>query len=123
MTDPAWIAALCALVGLVFGTLAWLGRGSWRFFRKTDQFLEDWNGVLADNRGHEGHPGVMQRLAQLEHQMTDVQAQVHLNSGHTLRDEVQRTEATVGQLQGQVLSLQGQVSNLQETVDRNHRTG
>jgi hypothetical protein len=119
--NPAWIAAIGSLAGIVLGLVVWIARSSWRLFRRTDQFLEDWNGVPADT-GHEIRPGVLQRLAQLEHQMTDVQGQVHLNSGHSLRDEVQRTETTVSVLQGQVGQLQGQVSDLQATVDRNHKS-
>ena len=50
---------------------------------------------MAEDRGHERRPGVMERLALLEHGLADVQSQVHLNSGHTLRDVVTRTEAAV----------------------------
>lgn len=117
--NPAWIAAIGSLAGIVLGMLVWIGRSGWRMFRRTDQFLEDWNGVAADS-GHALRPGVLQRLSQLEVSMTDVQAQVHLNGGGSLRDEVQRTEATVGQLQDQMGALKGQVSDLQATVDRNH---
>lgn len=118
--NPAWIAAIGSLAGIVLGMMVWLGRSGWRLFRRTDQFLEDWNGVAGDS-AHPLRPGVLQRLAQLEISMIDVQAQVHMNGGGSLRDEIKRTEATVGQIQGQVSNLAGQVSDLQATVDRNHR--
>jgi hypothetical protein len=117
--NPAWIGAIGSLAGIVLGLLVWIGRSGWRMFRKTDQFLEDWNGIAAD-AGHPIRPGVMQRLAQLETSMTDVQNQVHMNGGGSLRDEIKRTEASVTLIQGQVVGLQGQVATLQATVDRNH---
>jgi hypothetical protein len=95
--NPAWVAAAAALSTLVLAIAGWFLRGAWRGFRKAEQFLEDWNGIPADP-GHERRPGVMERLAQLEHGMTDIRGEVHLNSGHSLRDEVQRTEAAVGEL-------------------------
>lgn len=107
--NPAWVAALAALVTLVLTVVAWTARTFWRAVKKADRFLEDWNGVPGDN-AHELRPGVMQRLVQLEHAMTDVLGQVHLNSGHSLRDEIQRTEAAVD-------TLTGKVDNLQDSVD------
>jgi hypothetical protein len=95
--NPEWLTALAALITIVAGILAWGAQKVWYVFRRTDQFLEDWNGVSAD-KGHEGYPGVMTRLLALEHSMTDIQGQVHLNSGHSMRDEVQRTEAAVEEL-------------------------
>jgi hypothetical protein len=109
--NPAWVAALAALAGIVLTVLGWLLRRLWRAFRRTDQFLEDWNGTPADP-GHERRPGVMERLAQLEHGMADIQGQVHLNSGSSLRDEVQRTEAAVEVLNGKVSKLQAAVDEL-----------
>lgn len=102
--NPAWVAALAALAGVLLGVLTWWARVLWHGFRRADQFLEDWNGVSAD-KGHQARPGVMERLARLENRVNDVQSQVHLNSGHSLRDVVTRTEDAVGQLQGQVREL------------------
>jgi hypothetical protein len=107
--NPAWVAALVAFAGLILGVLGWLLRGVWRLFRRGDQFLEDWNGIAADP-GHERRPGVMERLVRLEHNMADIQEQVHLNSGHSMRDEVQQIKATVETL---VRSL----ADVKRTVD------
>lgn len=98
VVNPAWILALCALAGVVTGIAAWFGRVSWRWIRRGDQFLEDWNGVTGDS-GHEARPGVMARLTRLEQQMNDVQVQMHVNSGHTLRDAVMRIETTTARLE------------------------
>ncbi len=110
--NPAWIAAICALVTVVFAVLGWAGRRSWNFFKRVWQFLEDWNGTPADNRGHQGQPGVMERLSVLENQvhlnsasMAGISEQVHLNSGHSLKDVVTRTEAAVGALTASVNEL------------------
>ena len=109
--NPAWVSALCALTLILAGVGAWLLRALWRLFQKTEAFLEDWNGIPADP-GHERHPGVMERLAQLEHGMTDIRGEVHLNSGHSLRDEVQRTEAAVGELTSKLDKVEVAVNEL-----------
>jgi hypothetical protein len=109
--NPLWVAAVGSFAGVLAGIVVWIGRRFWRAFKRYDQFMEDWNGVDGDP-GHPGRPGVMQRLVQLEHSMMDVQSQVHLNSGHSLRDEVQRTEAAVTGLTGKVDTLQSSVDEL-----------
>lgn len=109
--NPAWVTAITALAAIVLGLLGWAGRKAWNGFRRTDQFLEDWAGTPADG-GHSARPGVMERLANLEHSMADVRSQVNLNSGHSLRDEIQRTEAAVGTLTGKVADLQVSVEEL-----------
>jgi hypothetical protein len=114
--DPAWVAALAALSGVVLGLVGYAVRGTWRAFRRGDQFLEDWNGIRADG-GHEGRAGVMERLSRLEHNMADVQSQVHLNSGHSMRDEVQRIEAAVDLLDVKVEKMAITQANIQQTVD------
>lgn len=125
--NPAWVAAVAAVAGVLLGVVGWVLRGAWRLFRKTDRFLEDWNGVPPDSV-HEPRPGVLARLVALEHSvmgmqadLTDVQGQVHMNGGGSLRDEVKRTEAVVGQTQEQVSRLEGQMTGLQATVDEIRR--
>jgi hypothetical protein len=111
--NPAWIAALVALITLVLAIIGWTGRTLWHIFRRADQFLEDWNGIPADHRGHEERPGVLERLAQLERGLADVQAQVHLNSGHSLKDVVTRTEAAVANNTSQLTALKQVVDRLE----------
>lgn len=114
--NPAWVAAIVALAGIVATALAWLARQLWRAFRTIEEFREDWKGVPPDPN-HSARPGVLQRMNTLEQivdglgvQLSDVQGQVHLNSGHSMRDEVQRIEAAVE-------TLTGKMDDVQQTVD------
>lgn len=104
--NAAWVTAVVALMSILAALIGWSVRGAWRTFRRADRFLEDWNGVPADE-GHSPRPGVMERLVRLERQMTDVQEQVHLNSGHSLKDAVTRTEHAVRRLEASVDQLRG----------------
>jgi hypothetical protein len=114
--NPAWVAAVGSLSAVIVGILVWAGRTSWRVFQRLSAFLEDWNGVEGDG-GHPHRPGVMERMVRLETTMSDVQSQVHLNSGHSLRDEVQRTEAAVAQVQSDLGKVKDQVTDLAASVD------
>jgi hypothetical protein len=109
--NPEWLTALVALITIVAAIVAWVARKVWYIFRRADRFLEDWNGTAPD-KGHEWRPGVMARLLVLEHSMTDIQGQVHMNSGHSMRDEVQRIEAAVEALDGKVAGVQTTVDEL-----------
>ncbi len=112
--NPAWVAAVGSFAGVVIGIMVWVFRRLLRVFRKADQFLEDWNGVGGDP-GHPGRPGVMERLAQLEHRVNDIQGQVHLNSGHSLRDVVARTEVAVSNNTSQLEALKQKVNELKNS--------
>jgi hypothetical protein len=114
--NPEWLTALIALITIVAAIVAWVARKTWYIFRRTNRFLEDWNGQPSDT-SHEGHPGVMARLLVLEHSMTDIQGQVHLNSGHSMRDEVQRIEAAVEALDGKVGRMADTQAGIRQTVD------
>jgi hypothetical protein len=102
--NAAWVGALAALLGVMLVMLGWVSRAALRAYKKVDQFLEDWNGVPTDP-GHEGRPGVMARMVVLEHGMADVQSQVHVNSGSSLRDVVMRTEGAVAELKTEVADI------------------
>jgi hypothetical protein len=113
-----WIAAFSAVTAVLITVLTLLLRPGFRAARKIDQFIEDWNGVPAD-RGHVARPGVLERMAVLERgqaeqcaQLADVQAQVHVNSGHSLKDAVVRTEAAVACLNDRVSGVQAAVEEL-----------
>jgi hypothetical protein len=110
--NPAWVAALTALAGVVGGLLIWAARRSWAGFRLIYSFLQDWNGEAGDNRGHEARPGVMERLVRLEHTMADIQGQVHLNGGGSLRDEVQQNTQAIDALSDQVAGVRRTVDEL-----------
>lgn len=110
--NPAWVAALTALAGVVGGLLIWAARKLWAGFRLAYSFLQDWNGEPGDNRGHEARPGVMERLVRLEHSLKDIQGQVHLNGGGSLRDEVQQNTKSMSVLSGQVADVKRTVDEL-----------
>lgn len=107
--DPAWIVAIVAAATAAIGVLLWMGRGMWRTFRRTDQFLEDWNGTK-QSPGHPRQHGVMERLADLEagqsvliekahagelrldHQdlvLETIRSEVTLDHGQSMKDAVQ----------------------------------
>lgn len=86
--DPVaiWSVALVAIsggIGLVWRAL----RSIRRIMRHVDEFMVDWNGSVA-RAGHSARPGVMERLAQIEHELKP-------NSGSSLRDAVNRIENNV----------------------------
>lgn len=109
--DPAWIAASCALIGLLIGGAAWGLRHGFAFISTVSSFLTDWNGHPGD-AGHQPRPGVLERIVRVENSLIDVQAQVHMNGGGSLRDEIKRTEANVAAITDQVTAVQATVDEL-----------
>lgn len=102
--DPAWVIASISLVTVVVGLIAWSLRWAWRIGSRIIRFSDDYFGEHA-LPGRPQRPGVMERLDQLETGMADVRAQVHLNSGHSLKDTVERTERMIVDLQYTVDTL------------------
>lgn len=109
--NPAWISALVALICALGALSVWLGRTGWRFYKKTESFLNDWNGSTA-SPGHPHRPGVLERLIDLESSTTgindrfdsqdaalaDIKAEVMYNSGHSLKDTVADVKSTIRQM-------------------------
>lgn len=106
--DPAWVSAAVALFALIAGGSAWALRWMWRLGRKTWAFIDDWEGSPAVP-GHPAQPGVLERLVRLEEGVAGISAQVHLDSGHSMKDVVIRTEAAVSDLQRSVDKLNRRV--------------
>jgi hypothetical protein len=109
--DPAWIVAAISLATVISGLVVWLLRSAWRFGRRAWSFIEDWDGVVAEH-GHAAKPGVLERLSNLEGVVAGISDQVHLNSGHSMRDVVQRTESAVGDVQQSLNTLTQRVEKL-----------
>lgn len=83
-TIVIWSAAAVAVAALL--ALLWrLVRMVLRVVHLFEDFLDDWKGT-PDRPGVPGRSGVMTRLGRIEHELVP-------NSGHSLRDAVDRVEA------------------------------
>ena len=105
--NPAWVTALIALITLVGAVGVWAARHAWRLTSRLIRFLDEYSGDPGIVGVRPARPGVMQRLVALEAGIRDIHDQVHLNSGHSMRDTVVRTEQMVAQLQTTVDDLAG----------------
>lgn len=108
--DPGWVLAAISLATVVTGLAGWFCRWLWKLAAKTSRFLDDYNGEPA-TQGRAERPGVMARLERLEQMTEGISAQVHLNSGHSMRDEVQTISRDVADLQHSVAELAGRKQN------------
>ena len=109
--DPAWVTASIALATLIGGIAIWAGRWVWKVTSRTTRFMDDYFGEPA-GPGRAARPGVMERLANLEMVIGDVSTQVHLNSGHSMRDTVQSTEQIVREMRSDLADLHSAVERL-----------
>lgn len=84
------------LVGLVAGltALGWLVQKAWRGLRSIGYLVDDLRGEPA-RPGVPARPGLMDRLAQVETDISRVRAEVTPNSGGSLKDAVGRIESTI----------------------------
>lgn len=80
--DPLEMAGGAAAIVTALGGAFALGRGFARRGKGLANFLEDWNGEPA-RKGVPARPGVMERLANVEKELT-------LNGGRSLKDTVVR---------------------------------
>lgn len=79
-----------------------------RFARRVGHFLDDWWGE-PERPGHPARPGIPERMAgveknlgemcgrlgQVEVRTARIEHELHPNSGHTMRDAMDRVETTV----------------------------
>lgn len=66
-------------------------RGVRRIVGRLDDFADDWSGVSA-RPGVPARPGVMARLERIEARLGGLEHELRPNSGHTLRDAVDRVD-------------------------------
>ena len=123
--DPAWIVAAVSLATVLAAIFGWILRKIFRVLRLVVRFTDDYFGEPASS-GRAERPGVMTRLDRVEKVIQDmssriqsnskmvqeISAQVHVNSGHSLRDVVSRTEASVSDIQKSIEDLKAQVRRL-----------
>lgn len=82
---PEWLPYLVATAfTLVIGAIIWLVKVAWPFVRKLSHFVDDVAGE-PDRPGVPGRPGLMVRVAHIEHE-------VKTNHGSSLKDAVKRVE-------------------------------
>jgi hypothetical protein len=86
------VAAVAIAAGL--GLLWRLVRGVRRIATRVDDFVDDWNGV-PPRPGVSARPGVMERLDGIESRLASVEHELHPNSGHSLRDAVDRVDVAL----------------------------
>lgn len=95
-TLVVWCAAAAALVG--FAAVLWrLGRAVARVLARVDEFVDDWQGQPG-RPGVPQRPGVMARLGGIEQRLSRVEHELQPNSGHSLRDAVNRIDDRTQQL-------------------------
>jgi hypothetical protein len=104
-----WIVAAVAVLTAAAAALAVTGRWAWHTLRRTQDFLDDWNGHPA-RAGVPERPGVMARLSGIEQIGGSLQDQMRLNGGSSLRDVVQQTAGDVKGLKQDVAALKDQIA-------------
>ncbi|REE62112.1 hypothetical protein BX257_4725 [Streptomyces sp. 3212.3] len=89
-TLVVWSLAAVAIAGAA--ATAWrIGRWLRRIAVRVDEFVDDWQGVPG-RPGVPERPGVMTRLDRIEGRIGRVEHELQPNSGHSLRDAVNRID-------------------------------
>lgn len=117
--NPAWVAALTALVVAVFGLAGWVTRHGWRLLRSTYEFLIEWGGKPA-HHGLPATPGVLARLqsmegliAQVASELAKVVMETERNNGMSLHDVVDRTEQAVSEARDEQAKMRARMEQLE----------
>lgn len=114
---PEWLPSLIVTVIIIFaGLLGWLIKVAWPVVRKMSHFVDDVVGE-PDRPGIPGRPGLMVRVAHIEHE-------VKTNHGSSLKDAVKRVEQKQSE-QGEQLDVQSdKIAELHEryTKPKEHKS-
>lgn len=106
LVNPAWVTALAAVMTVLMTLMAFFLRWFWRLLRRLMGFLDDFFGLPAHD-GFQAVPGVMARLRQLENMVQEVKSEVQTNTGHSLKDSVNRAERDIREVRRAVRRLSG----------------
>jgi hypothetical protein len=92
-TTVLWSVAVVTVAGALALALR-LMRSVARMARAMEELREDWQGEPG-RPGVPRRPGVMERLGGIELRLANVEHELHPNSGHSLRDAVDRVAKSV----------------------------
>ena len=110
--DPAWFAALTALIVAVLTGAGWMARHLWRITRRTSHFLDDYFGEPARD-GLPARLGVMARLALHEKLLEKLVAETQPNGGSSLHDVMARTERAVDEIRSEQAKMRTRMEQLE----------
>lgn len=89
------LGALAALSTVLANRVKWI----WMVFKRVEQFLEDFYGTK-ERPGVPARKGVLERLQNLDEDISGIKVELNYNSGSTLRDAVRRIDDNVAELAG-----------------------
>lgn len=98
-----------AIIGTVIGAIFKLGKAIWNLNRRFGHFLDDWNGEPSRD-GQPGRPGALARISAVEKELKP-------NGGSTLKDAVNRVEASIGEMQGHMLTNTGRLERCTDMLE------
>ena len=107
-----WLTANWGALGfaiVIVAAVAMMAVKLWPLFRKLGHFLDDVAGEPA-RPGVEARPGLMERLARIEHE-------VFQNSGSSLRDRVDQTAQQVTEVSAAVQTVSYQLEEVAKRLD------
>lgn len=90
MTELTAAGGILIFLAGVVTALTVLARPVWRIIRRTETFLEDWNGT-PERDGRDRSPGVMARLQTIEHEL-------QFNSGQSVKDKAHQAVMAIQQV-------------------------
>lgn len=113
---PEWLPYLIVTVIVILtGALAWAIKVAWPVARKLSHFVDDVVGE-PDRPGVPGRPGLMVRVAHIEHE-------VKTNHGSSLKDAVKRVEVKQAKQGEQLDDQSDKIAELHEryTKPKEHK--
>lgn len=98
-----FLLAAAALVS-VLGAILFIFKMARNFFRRTNNFFEDWYGTPGRD-GVEPQPGVMARIHHQDEVLAYLKAEVSYNHGHSIKDSVRDIKQSLDRVEADVADL------------------